>query len=106
MYMEEAHTIEDSLLALRLYREQAGHSQTKVASDLGLSGSSQVSLWEKGGAEPSTDNIFGLSIIYNVPTDILFAHIRQRMKAKIEERRAIPVLASSSTGITLPTLAP
>ena len=71
---------------LRKQRLIHGYSQVEIAQMLGLKGSNQVSLWEKGERTPSLEHIIHLSIIYNVLIEELYFEF---LKCKRKEHQKI-----------------
>ncbi len=55
---------------LSLLRKQHGMTQLELAEELGVSRQA-VSRWERGTADPSTENLAGIAKLFDVPVDAL-----------------------------------
>lgn len=72
---------------LRKFREMAGFTQIEAAKRIGLTGSTRISLWERGLALPSSENLFRLSILYGRLPDDLYSGFKEMLKSDMERLR-------------------
>jgi transcriptional regulator with XRE-family HTH domain len=69
---------------LRHYRTKRKHTQQYIADILGIDSTSRLSSWEQGKTLPSLQNIFKLSIIYEVPIETLYRSLFNKLKRHYE----------------------
>ena len=70
--------------ALKMYRKQAGMSQTDLAKALSV-GRSTVAMWETGDREPGFDTLGKIAAVLGVPTSALIDD-----ETKVEVKPSIP----------------
>lgn len=70
--------------ALKMYRKQAGMSQTDLAKALSV-GRSTVAMWETGDREPGFDTLGKIAAVLGVPSSALIDD-----ETKVEVKPSIP----------------
>ena len=97
--------LKEKLVALR---KEKGLTQLVVAEKLDISRQA-ISRWESGMAQPSTDNLKCLSILYEVPIDYLLKEDLERKsdsnddptpdKVQHKNKRVVAIIAIALVGI-------
>lgn len=72
---------------LKKYRRIIGYSQKEVAKILGFKSTSRISLWEKGKAMPSIENILKLSALYSTLPNELYYNQWQLAKLSVQKNK-------------------
>ncbi|MCW3073489.1 MAG: helix-turn-helix transcriptional regulator [Flaviaesturariibacter sp.] len=72
---------------LRRYRKAMQLRQKDVALILGFKSEDRISLWEKGLAAPSINNLFKLGCLYNIAPEELYKELVQKVSFTINKRR-------------------
>ena len=87
---------------LATLRKENGYSQDQLAERLGLSRQA-VSKWERGEANPDTDNLIALAKLYHISLDELLltddGHSKETDKESIKEDNRTTLLFKAISGV-------
>jgi len=71
---------------LRTYRKRSGFTQDEMAFLLGCRSGAKVSRYEHNKRQPNPQSVFAYNVIFQVPTEELFAGIYQQVERNTLKR--------------------